>query len=394
MSGPLEGIRVLELTSMITGPLAAMMLADQGAEVIKIESPGIGDIMRYLGSQRGGVTSLFASCNRSKQSIVVDLKEPEGLELVKALAKDADVFIQNFRNGVIDRLGLGAELLQRENPNLIYVSLNAFGESGPFVQRPAYDHILQGMIGAPYVQSTDPNEKPEFMRQTWCDKSTALTAAQAITAALFARERGAGGQHVRLSMLDASLSFLWPDGHVNTMLLEEDALKLPGIATTYQPTQTADGYVTIAAVTEQQMTSLLVAVGKEELLVDPRFATNEARLQNLEAFRAALGADLPEWETDAIIEWLAEHDVPCGPILRPDEVPEHPQIVANQTLIESDHPAMGRIREPRPPARFERTPSEIHRPAPKLGEHTDAVLERLGKSREEIDELRSAGAIG
>ena len=394
MPGPLDGIRVIELTSMITGPFAAMMLADQGAEVIKIETPGIGDIMRYLGSQRGGITSLFASCNRSKQSVVVNLKEPDGLELVKSLVKDADVFLQNFRHGVIDRLGLGADVLRKENPDLIYVSLNAFGESGPFVQRPAYDHILQGMIGAPYVQATGPGDKPEFMRQTWCDKSTALTAAQAITAALFARERGSGGEHIRISMLDASLSFLWPDGHVNTMLLEEDALKLPGIATTYQPTKTADGYVTIAAVTEQQMTSLLVAIGKEDMLVDPRFATNEARLQNLEAFRAALGADLPEWETEAIIEQLAQHDVPCGPILHPEEVPDHPQIIANETLIESDHPAMGRIREPRPPARFEHAPSEIHRPAPKLGEHTDAVLQALGKSAEEIEKLRAAGAIG
>ena len=197
MPGPLDGIRVIELTSMITGPLAAMMLADQGAEVIKIETPGIGDIMRYLGSQRGGITSLFASCNRSKQSVVVNLKEPEGLELIKSLVKDADVFLQNFRHGVIDRLGLGVDVLRKENPNLIYVSLNAFGESGPFAQRPAYDHILQGMIGAPYIQTTDPNEKPEFMRQTWCDKSTALTAAQAITAALFARERGAGGHAPR-----------------------------------------------------------------------------------------------------------------------------------------------------------------------------------------------------
>ena len=137
-----------------------------------------------------------------------------------------------------------------------------------------------------------------------------------------------------------------------------------------------------------------MAIGKEDMLVDPRFATNEARLQNLEDFRAALGADLPEWETDAIIEQLAQHDVPCGPILHPEEVPNHPQIIANETLIESDHPAMGRIREPRPPARFEQTTAEIQRPAPTLGEHTDAVLQALGKSAEEIEKLRAAGAIG
>ena len=390
MPGALDGIRVLELTSMITGPLATMILADQGADVIKVEPPGAGDVMRYLGSQRGGMTALFASCNRSKRSIVIDLKNPDGKELIRELAKTADVFLQNYRVGVIDRLGLGAETLCAENPELIYVSLNAFGEQGPFASRPAYDHILQGMTGAAYVQA---KETPEFMKQTWCDKSTAVTAAQAITAALLARERGAGGQHLHLSMLDAGLSFLWPDGHADTMLLEEDAVRLPPIADTYMPSPTADGYATIAAITEQQWTNLLIAVGKEEMLADPRFATTEARLENLNAFRDEISLSGAQYATQELIDRLGAVEVPCGPILRPAEVPDEAQVIANETLVTSEHPMMGRIREPRPPARFDATPAEIQRPAPSLGEHTGEVLESLGRSEAQIAALRDSGAV-
>jgi len=392
MAGPLDGIRIVDLTAMITGPLATMILADQGAQVIKVEPPGIGDVMRYLGSSRGGISTLFASCNRSKQSIAINLQEDAGRELACALTAKADVFIQNFRPGVIERLGLGEAELRADHQELIYVSLNAFGETGPYAKRPAYDHILQGMTGASYVQDA---EVPQFMRQAWIDKATAVTTAQAVTAALFARERGAGGQHLRLSMLDAGLSFLWPDGHSNTMLVGDDgALRLPGLASTYEPMEASDGFVTIAAVTEEQWTNLLIAVDRPEVLADPRFATPEARLANLDAFRAELSADADKFTTAEVMKRLHDADVPCGPILKPEEVPEFEQVVANGCIVESDHPIMGSIREPRPPARFQTTPAEIHSPAPGLGEHTEAVLGELGRSSEEIEKLRTNGAIG
>lgn len=390
MPGPLNGIRVVDLTSMITGPLATMMLADQSAAVVKVEPPAIGDVMRYLGSQHGGISALFASCNRSKRSLVVNLKHESGRALVRELVAAADVFVQNFRPGVIERLGLGEAELRAEHPELIYVSLSAFGEKGPYSNRPAYDHILQGLTGAPYIQQAD---VPEFMRQAWCDKITAVTAAQAITAALFARERGAGGQHVRLSMLDAALSFLWPDGHADTMLMEDDALRLPPISGTYQPVETSDGWASLAAVTEDQWTNLLIATGKEHLLVDPRFSSMEARLENLEAFRSELATASPGWTTDEFVEKLGEVNVPAAPILRPAEVPSFPQVVANESLVRSVHPTMGRIQEPRPPARFEGTPSAIHSPAPRLGEHTDALLAELGRSGEQIAQLKTDGVV-
>jgi crotonobetainyl-CoA:carnitine CoA-transferase CaiB-like acyl-CoA transferase len=390
MSGALEGIRIVDLTAMVTGPMATMILADQGADVIKIEPPGVGDYVRYLGSQRGGLASFFASVNRNKRSVVVNLKDEDGVALVRELAAGADVFVQNFRHGVIDRIGLGESALRKERPELVYVSINAFGETGPFAGRPAFDHILQGMTGTAYIQG-DP---PEFMRQAWIDKATALTAAQAITAALFARERGAGGQHVRLSMLDAGLSFLWPDGHASSMLLEEDALHLPPLAGTYLPVRTADGWAAVAAVTEEQWTNLMIAIGRPEVLADPRFATPAARMENLEEWRKIAAEGSPDMTTEQFVEHLHEADVPCGPVLTPEQAVEFEQVLANEMLVTSEHPVLGKIREPRPAARFEATPSKLERHAPALGENTDEVLAELGRTEAEISDLRKAGSVG
>ena len=391
MPGALDGIRVVDLTAMVTGPLATMILADQGAEVVKIEPPGFGDFFRYVGTHRGGIGAAFASVNRGKRSVIVNLREQAGKDLVRELTASADVFVQNFRHGVIDRLGLGERELRAAHPELIYVSLNAFGESGPFAGRPAFDHILQGMIGATYVQG---GEEPAFMRQAWVDKCTAYTAAQAITAALFARERGTGGQHVRLSMLEAGLAFLWPDGHANQMILEEEGqTRLPLIATTYHPAKTKDGFAAVAAVTEDQWTNLLIAVDRVDLLADPRFSTPDARLANLDEFRVELVKAGSELSTEEYLRRLSEADVPCGPLVPPEEVPAFEQVVANECLVESVHPVMGRIREPRPPARFGATPSAIRRPAPSLGEHTEEVLLQMGRSREAVEKLRADGVI-
>ena len=394
MAGPLDGYRVVDLTAMITGPQATMILGDQGAQVIKVEPPGIGDVMRYLGSQRGGMAALFASFNRSKRSLVVNLAEEAGRELVIRLVAGADVFVQNFRPGVIERLGLDESTLRRVRPDLIYVSLSAFGEQGPLARRPAYDHIIQGMTGACWIQPGPGAERPEYMKMTWCDKITGYTAAQAITAALLARERGRGGQHLRINMLGAALSFFWPDGMMNQTLLEEDAALHPHLSVAYRFLETSDGFLSVAAITDAQWHGIFRAAGRPELCDDPRFASAAGRMENLPALIEALGGGRLEMSSREASERLVAEDVPNGPMLRPEEVAAHPQVVAAGILEESRHPTLGRIRQPRPPVGFSATPASSGRPAPRLGEHTDEVLGELGLSRREIEEARAKGVVG
>jgi len=393
-TGPLEGFRILDLTAMLTGPLATMILADQGAEVVKVERPGTGDVMRFLGTMRGGMSTFFATCNRGKRSIVVDLARASGREIVLELASRADVFVQNFRPGVIERLGLAEPLLRDRHPELVYVSLSAFGETGPYAHRPAYDHVIQAMTGAPYLQGSEEDGRPEFMRTTWCDKVTALTVAQAITAALLARQRGRGGQHLRLSMLDASLAFLWPDGFVNhTLIGTEGVTALPPIAATYRAVEARDGFIAVAAVTDEQWVGLFRAAGRPDLARDPRMASAGERFAHLAEIGEELESATRGRSRDELLAKLVAEDVPCAPILRLEEVAGFEQVEASGTLVESVHPVLGRMREPRPPVRFDATPAAIARPAPRLGEHTDAVLAELGLDASRIAELRGEGAV-
>ncbi len=394
MAGPLKGYRIIDLTAFITGPLATMILADQGAEVIKIEPPGTGDVMRYMGTGRGGASALFASCNRSKRSVVLNLREPRARELLERLATDADVFVQNFRPGVVERLGIHEGRMRELNPNLIYVSINAFGQAGPYAQRPAFDHIVQGLSGVASVQADPETGEPAFVRQAVCDKVTAYTSAQSITAALLARERGAGGQHLRVSMLDSALAFMWPDGMSNHMILEDDVAQQPSLSIAYRMNATRDGHVAAAPITDAQVHGLFRAAGREDLIEDPRFRTVESRFAHLRELIQEVAGELGHLTTEELVERLAAEDVPCGPVLSLDEVPTHPQVRANDTLVEIVDPKLGRLRQPRPPARFDATPAEIQGPSPALGAHTDEVLQTLGLSSAEIGDLRAKGVVG
>ena len=395
MAGPLDGVRIVDLTSYISGPLATMMLADQGAEVIKVEPPGLGDIMRILGTSRGGMSAIFAGHNRSKRSIVLNLREERGRELLKRLvADDADVVVQNFRPGVVERLGIDDASLRALRPDLIYVSISGFGPTGPYSGKGVFDHIIQGVSGMAYAQADPETGRPEYVRQAVCDKVTAYTVAQAITAALLARERGRGGQHVRLAMLDAALAFLAPDAMANLMILEDDVVLQPPISHAYRVSETSDGYLSVAAVTDAQAHGAFRALGRAELVEDPRFATAQARMQNLDALVDELSSGEPDVDTESALAALEAEDVPCGPVLEMPAVPRDPQVVENGSFVEGTHPQLGRIRQARPPARFERTPAEIRRPAPAFGEHTDEVLAGLGLAPAEIADLRGKGIVG
>ncbi|MGI9589980.1 MAG: CaiB/BaiF CoA transferase family protein, partial [Myxococcota bacterium] len=357
MQGPLAGYRVVDLTAMITGPQTTVILADQGADVVKVEPPGLGDVMRHLGTQRGGMSALFAGFNRNKRSVVVNLREDAGRKIVRRLAAEADVFVQNFRPGVIERLGLDEAMLRETRPELVYVSISAFGWEGPMSRRPAYDHIIQGMTGAPWMQSEAGAERPEYMKTTFCDKITGYATAQAVTAALLARERGHGGQHLKVTMLGAALAFLWPDGMTQHTILEEDATVLPPISAAYRYMETRDGFVSVAAVTDAQWHGIFRAAGRPELADDPRFATLASRLNHLDELLQELnGGRLELTSAEAFARFEAE-DVPCGPMLRPEEIHAHPQVQALGLLEESQHPVLGRMREPGPPVGFSQTPA-------------------------------------
>jgi len=394
MSGPLSGIRVIDLTAMLSGPYATMILADQGAEVIKVEPPDGGDHTRKGGNRRNGFAANFLNLNRNKRSLAIDLKSPRGRDVVLRLAAGADAFVQNFRPGVAERLGLGEADLRAARPDIVYVSISGFGEVGPWSQKPAYDPVIQALSGLTTVQAGSDAERPRLVRTVLPDKMTAITAAQAITAALLHRARSGEGQHVRLSMLDAVVSFLWgSDMGAQTFV---DPPHAPQGAASFLDLiyETQDGYMTAAVMSDKEWRGLCRALEKPEWLEDPRFKTPALRDQNINA-RLALIQQVLRTRTTA--EWLARldaADVPNAPALTRHEVIEHPQVAATGLLVETAHPHVGRLRQTRAAARFDKTPTAIRMGAPALGEHTEAILDELGLTPAERNALREEGVLG
>jgi crotonobetainyl-CoA:carnitine CoA-transferase CaiB-like acyl-CoA transferase len=389
--GPLSGIRVVELSVMISGPLAAMLLADQGAEVVKVEQPGMGDLMRFLGTHRGGMTGLYANNNRGKRSVVVDLKTEGGREVLGRLVERADVVVQNFRPGALAKLGFGPDDCLARNPRLVYLSITGFGPTGPRSRQRVYDHVMQAASGVAGVQADPATGTPSFVRTLVCDKATAYTAAQAVTAALLARERGlAGGQHVELSMLDASVAFLWPDAGMDATLLADDATRLPTLAANYRMTRFADGWAAAAAGSDAEFVGMCRALQRPDLANDPRFAGLAARTAHQTELvaalaEAALAVPLAEFLAAADV-----HDVPASAVTTLDALPADAQVRHNELFVERKHPEAGPVREPRPAPRFSATPAAVAAPARLAGADTDAVVAELG-----LDPvaLRAAGAV-
>jgi len=391
MPGPLDGIRVLDLSVMISGPLATMLLADQGADVVKIESPGLGDMMRYLGSSRGGMTGIFNNCNRGKRSLVLDLKQPAGVEVLHHLAKETDVLVQNFRPGAVDRLGIGYESLAAVNPDLVYVSISGFGPDGPYSGRRVYDNIIQSYAGYAAVQTDPATGEPSLYRTLVCDKVTAYTAAQAITAALFARATGrARGQHLELAMLDAGIAFLWPDAAMDCALLEDDAHRTATIGSNYRVTALADGYAAASAVTDVEFKALCAALGRPEVGDDDRFAKLMDRMRNGPELAPILREAALATTVADFVERAERFDAPGAPVLTLDQVPADEQVRHNNVFVERHHPVAGRIREPRPAPRFRETPATPGRTDPMMGEHSDAVVAEAGL---DATALRAANVI-
>jgi crotonobetainyl-CoA:carnitine CoA-transferase CaiB-like acyl-CoA transferase len=381
---------VVDLTSNVAGPLATMILADQGADVIKVEAPDGGDATRTGGAdRRGGFSASFLNNNRNKRSIILDLKTAGGREALLRLAAGADVFVQNFRPGVAERLGVGEEPIRAVSPKIVYVSISGFGEKGPYAEKPAYDPVIQGFSGLATVQAGSDEARPRLLRTILPDKLTAITASQAITAALLARERTGEGQHVRLSMLEAVLAFLWASDMSNQTFVGDEAARQEAASAIDLIYKTADGYITAAALTDRQWAGLARAVERPEWLEDERFKTPALRQKNIDARLQLTQEALITKPTEEWLDRLTRVGVPCAPALTRNEVIRHPQVHEMGIVVETEHPAAGRLRQSRPAARFSRTPAGIRHGAPGLGEHTHEVLAELGYSAAEIAALRS-----
>lgn len=350
--GPLHGVRILDLSAVVSGPMAAMVLADQGADVIKVEPPGWGDGIRFLGASRNGLSSIFSMINRNKRSLAINLKHPAGRAIICKLAETADVLLQNYRPGKMKTLGLDYESLKVINPNLVYASINGMGEVGPYAEQKVYDYVIQGISGALDAQSED--DQPKMIRSIIYDKVTALTAAQGITAALYAREKGAGGQHIKIPMLNAGIYFNWPDLMWNYSFKGKGVEYSGDLADMYEINTANNGSI----VTHQ------------------------------------MNIDCSNHSTEELIEIFAANEIPVARVNNRADVAEDPQVKALGILEDIEHPRGGSMIQPKAPVEFEHSISNQRRPSPEVGQHTTEILGELGMSLEEMEELALAGAIG
>ena len=394
MGGPLEGYRIIDLSTMLSGPWSTSILGDQGADVIKVEVPGVGDFTRSLGGRSNGLPVNFLNINRSKRSVTLNLKHAQGKRALKKLAATADVFVQNFRPGVVERLGIAEPDIREVSPQVVYLSISGFGESGPLAGKPVYDPIIQALSGLTTIQAGSDSERPRLVRTILPDKLTSVVAAQAVTAALLARAKTGKGQHVRLSMLDAVLNFLWASDMGGQTYLDRSLSNQAAASFIDLIYETKDGYITASTMGDKEWAALARAFNRPELLEDPRFKTSALRDRNVNERLSLIQDELKSRTTQEWLEILEREEVPCAPALTRNQVLKHPQIIASEVLKEYQHPVAGRVRQARVAARFEGTPPADPQGAPRLGGHNRQILAELGYSEDEIDDLRDAGAIG
>ena len=393
-TGPLSGVKVLDLSIALTGPYAAALLADQGADVVKIERPGIGDIALWVGVAVNGMSAFYLACNRGKRCIALDLSTAEGQEIAVQLAADADVILQNFRPGVIDRLGLGYDAIRKINPDVVYASISGYGPVGPYRDRSAYDTSIQAYAGFAATQAEPGGGPPTFLRQNAADKVSSLYAAQAITAALFARASGRGGQHLEMGMADACVSFLWAEAAGNEVLLDSDGTMPSSFNAGFSPMRFLDGWGIVVPTTDADFAGMCKSLDVEGW-DDPRIKTVGERRKNRDVLEPimdmcyAMAANLTQAEAT---ERFIRERVAFAMVLTAAEMVDDPHAVAIGMFEEFDHPVVGRARLPRHPTQFHETPASLAGGAPALGQHTDEILTELGLS-ERIASLRDASIV-
>ena len=391
-SQPLAGIKVIELSNMITCSLAAMTMASQGAQVVKVEPPQMGDKMRPLGTQKNGVSGFFHNCNRGKRSLAIDLKSSAGVKAIKELVIQSDVLLHNYRPGVMDKLGLGSEVLRELNPKLIYVAVSGFGTKGPMADLPAFDHVIQGLAGFTDLQSPEENSF-DFIRTFICDKVTAYTVGQAATAALLARATTNEGQHIDISMLHACLAFMWPDGMMHKTLKDKDRFKMSPGSDYFETINYKDGGVAVAPLTDDHWKALLPMLGYPELLGTPLYASIASRMTNMDQVTKVLRTPRNDIGVKKAIEVLSAADIPCAPCTKRKDLEGVEQIQAIGALETYVTKTMGELTVTTPPILFEGKSTSQAEPSPLLGEHSEEILEELGWERPLINSLVESGDL-
>ena len=395
MPGALTGIRVLDLTRVLAGPYATMVLGDLGAEVIKLEQPGTGDESRNFGPFKNGFSLYFMSVNRGKQSLTLDLKAPQGKEIFLELVKQSDVLVENFRPGAMKKLGLDYETLKQSQPSLIYAACSGFGQTGPYAERGAYDMIIQGMGGIISITG-EPMRPPVRVGTSISDITAALFTAIGILSALRHRDRTGEGQLVDVAMLDSMVAILENAivRHFATGEIPQPLGSQHPAITPFEAFESADAYIIIAIGNDSLWEKFCQHVERLDLVSDERFATNASRTTNHDQLHPILAEIMRRRTTDQWIEGLDALGVPCGPINTIDKVVNHPQILAREMIAKVSHDITGSVEVPGVPIKLSKTPGQVTTPAPALGEHTAKILTGLlGKSPETVDKLEQEGIV-
>ncbi|WP_439595389.1 CaiB/BaiF CoA transferase family protein [Falsiroseomonas sp.] len=394
--GPLDGVRVVDLTSVVVGPICSRILADQGAEVIKVESPGGGDLLRTMaqGSRNPGMSGKFMQFNRNKRSLALDIKHPEGQAALLELIRTADVFVSNIRPNALDRAGLGWEALRAINPRLIHCSILAFGRGGPYFNRPAYDPIIQSLSGVAGTFHRATGE-PRFVPMVMTDHITGLIAAQCIGFALFRRERSGVGEAIEVPMFENMASFVMSE-HLGAGTFDPPVGPLGDgrlLSPDYRPVPTSDGYITVGPNTNAQAFAFFDAIGRPELKTDPRFLSAAARTAHAAEYLKIRAAAMRQKTTAEWLVILGAADVPAAAYNSLDDLLEDPHLAATGFFAPEDHPSEGRIRRTATPNRFGGGMREDALPAPRLGADSRTILRELGVAEEAIDHMIAAGIV-
>ncbi|MEF2548348.1 CoA transferase [Aurantimonas sp. E1-2-R+4] len=393
--GPLEGMKVIELAHIMAGPVCGMMLADMGADVIKVEKPEGDDSRRFLPPDIGGESAAYMMMNRNKRGVVLDLKSDDGKAVLRRMLETADVVIENYRMGTMEKLGLGYEDLRKANPGLIYCEISGFGRSGPYASRGGFDLIAQGMSGLMSITGEGPGRPPVKSGAPVTDITAGILAALGCSSAYARKLQTGEGQKVDTSLFEAGITHTyWQSAIAFATGVSPGPLgSAHPLNAPYQAFQTADGWITVGAANQKNWERMLAVVGAQELANDQRFSNNSGRMQNLAALEDILNGYFSRQSSAEWLERLETAGVPAGPVLDVGEMHSDPQTLAREMVVETEHPKAGPVKAIGLPIKFSETPGGVTRPAPLLGEHTREVLSQAGYDDRAIDAMFDCGAV-